>query len=132
MILVGDDNRSMAKVAHELARTGGGMALYDRKEDEMLSVPLDIGGLMSSEAPERFIEDSTKLYARAYVMGVKPDLDAYLSLAFLSLAVVPHLKLLDTGLFDVDKFAFTDINADGFSNTPTIMLKFKRGSFLFI
>ena len=112
MILVGDDNRSMAKVAHELARTGGGMALYDRKEDEMLSVPLDIGGLMSSEAPERFIEDSTKLYARAYVMGVKPDLDAYLSLAFLSLAVVPHLKLLDTGLFDVDKFAFTDINAD--------------------
>lgn len=112
MILVGDDNRSMAKVAHELARTGGGMALYDRKEDEMLSVPLDIGGLMSSETPERFIEDSSKLYARAYVMGVKPDLDAYLSLAFLSLAVVPHLKLLDTGLFDVDKFAFTDINAD--------------------
>ncbi len=112
MILVGDDNRSMAKVAHELARVGGGLALYDRKEDEMLCVPLDIGGLMSSAEPEKYIEDSEKIYARAYVMGVKPDLDAYLSLAFLSLAVVPHLKLLDTGLFDVDKFAFTDVNAD--------------------
>ena len=45
-------------------------------------------------------------------MGVKPEVDAFLSLAFMSLAVVPRLKLLDTGLFDVEKFAFTDINAD--------------------
>lgn len=112
MVVVGDDNRCMAKVAHELARIGGGMAIYNRKDDEMLSVPLDIGGIMSSAQPEEFVAASEKIYARAYVMGVKPDIDAYLSLAFLSLGVVPHLKLLDTGLFDVDKFAFTDINAD--------------------
>lgn len=112
MVVVGDDNRSIAKVAHELAHTGGGMALYDRKEDEMLSVPLDIGGIMSSAAPEKFVAESAKIYARAYVKGVKQNLDAFLSLAFLSLGVIPHLKLLDTGLFDVDKFAFTDINAD--------------------
>ena len=112
MIIVGDDNRSMAKIAHELARIGGGMAIYDRKADEMLSVPLDIGGLMSSDSPENFVEASEKIYARAYVMGVRPDVDAYLSLAFLSLGVIPHLKLLDTGLFDADQFALTDINAD--------------------
>lgn len=112
MVIVGDDNRSMAKIAHELARTGGGMAIYDRKADEMLSVPLDIGGLMSSDDPETFVAASEKIYARAYVMGVKPDVDAFLCLAFMSLGVIPHLKLLDTGLFDVDKFAFTDINAD--------------------
>ncbi|MDE6691213.1 MAG: adenine deaminase, partial [Clostridia bacterium] len=112
MVIVGDDNRSMAKLAHELARIGGGMAIYDRKADEMLSVPLDIGGLMSSDDPEKFVEASEKIYARAYVMGVKPDMDAYLTLAFMSLGVIPHLKLMDTGLFDVDKFAFTDINAD--------------------
>lgn len=112
MIIVGDDNRCMAKVAHELARIGGGMAVYNRKEDEMLSVPLDIGGIMSSAEPEQFVEASEKIYARAYVMGVKPDVDAFLSLAFLSLAVVPGLKLLDTGLFDADKFKHTDINAD--------------------
>lgn len=112
MVIVGDDNRSMAKLAHELARLGGGMALYDRKADEMLGVPLDIGGLMSSDSPENFVAASERIYARAYVMGVKPDVDAFLSLAFMSLGVIPHLKLLDTGLFDVDKFAFTDINAD--------------------
>ena len=112
MIIVGDDNRSMAKLAHELARIGGGMAIYDRRGDEMLSVPLDIGGIMSSADPKEFISACEKIYARAYVMGVRPDVDAYLTLAFMSLAVVPHLKLLDTGLFDVDKFRFTDINAD--------------------
>ena len=112
MVIVGDDNRSMAKLAHELAKIGGGMALYDRKADEMLSVPLDIGGLMSSDDPERLVEASERIYARAHVMGVKHGVDAYLSLAFLSLGVIPHLKLMDTGLFDVDKFAFTDINAD--------------------
>lgn len=112
MVIVGDDNRSMAKLAHELARIGGGMAVYDRKADEMLSVPLDIGGLMSSGDPDNLVAASENIYARAYVMGVKPDVDAYLSLAFMSLGVIPHLKLLDTGLFDVDKFAFTDINAD--------------------
>lgn len=112
MVVVGDDNRCMAKVAHELARIGGGMAIYNRKDDEMLSVPLNIGGIMSSAQPEEFVAASEKIYARAYVMGVKPDIDAYLSLAFLSLGVVPHLKLLDTGLFDVDKFAFTNIDAD--------------------
>ncbi|MDE7380398.1 MAG: adenine deaminase [Clostridia bacterium] len=112
MIIVGDDNRSMAKVAHELARVGGGMAIYDRKTDEMLSVPLDIGGLMSSDSPENLFDASEKIYARAHVMGVRQGVDAFLSLAFLSLAVVPHLKLLDTGLFDVDKFNHTDINAD--------------------
>lgn len=112
MVIVGDDNRSMAKLAHELARIGGGMAVYDRKADEMLSVPLDIGGLMSSGDPDNLVAASENIYAQAYVMGVKPDVDAYLSLAFMSLGVIPHLKLLDTGLFDVDKFAFTDINAD--------------------
>lgn len=112
MIIAGDDNESMVKVARELARIGGGMAVYDGKKGEMLSLPLDVGGLMSSADPESFIEASGKIYARAYSMGVGRENDAFISLAFLSLAVVPHLKLLDTGLFDVDKFSFTDVNAD--------------------
>lgn len=112
MIIVGDDNRSMAKIAHELAGIGGGMAVYDRRNDRMKSLSLDIAGLMSSADPEKFVVSSGEIYATAHVMGVKPQTDAFMSLAFLSLAVVPHLKLLDTGLFDADKFAFTAIDAD--------------------
>lgn len=112
IILLGDDNESLAKAAEELARIGGGMVIARKATGKVHSLALDIGGIMSSAQPSEHVEKSRKLSSIAYSMGVNKELDAFLSLAFLSLAVVPHLKLLDTGLFDVDKFAFTDINAD--------------------
>ena len=111
LIVLGDDNGSMAEVANALAKVGGGMALHAAGRKEARVIPLDVGGLMSSDKPQEFIKKSQKLYALARSMGVNEGLDAFLSLAFLSLAVVPHLKLLDTGLFDVGKFAPTDIEA---------------------
>lgn len=111
VILLGDDNESMAKAANELARIGGGMVIVDKKTGEVHSLTLDIGGLMSSRDAESLQRDSKELIERAYAMGVDREQEAFMSLAFLSLAVIPHVKLLDTGLFDVDKFDFMDINA---------------------
>lgn len=111
VILLGDDNESMAKAANELARIGGGMVIVDKATGEVHSLTLDIGGLMSSRDAESLQKDSKELIERAYAMGVDREQEAFMSLAFLSLAVIPHVKLLDTGLFDVDKFAFMDINA---------------------
>lgn len=111
VILLGDDNESMAKAANELARIGGGMVIVDKKTGEVHSLTLDIGGLMSSRDAESLQRDSKALIERAYAMGVDREQEAFMSLAFLSLAVIPHVKLLDTGLFDVDKFNFMDINA---------------------
>lgn len=112
VILMGDDNESMAKAANRLKEIGGGMVIVDRKSGEIHSLTLDIGGLMSSRDAESLQSDSRKLIERAHAMGVKREFEAFMSLAFLSLAVIPKLKILDTGLFDVEKFAFTDINAD--------------------
>lgn len=111
VILLGDDNESMAKAANELARIGGGMVIVDKNTGEVHSLTLDIGGLMSSRDADSLQRDSKELIERAYAMGVDREQEAFMSLAFLSLAVIPHVKLLDTGLFDVDKFAFMDINA---------------------
>lgn len=112
IILLGDDNQSMARAANELARIGGGMVIVDKKADKVYSLALDIGGLMSSRDAESLQRDSKALIERAYSMGVDRNQEAFMSLAFLSLAVIPHVKLLDTGLFDVDKFAFMDVNAE--------------------
>lgn len=111
IILMGDDNASMAKAANRLKEIGGGMVIVDKKKGEVHSLTLDIGGLMSSRDAESLQRDSKALIERAYAMGVKRDYEAFMSLAFLSLAVIPKLKLTDAGLFDVEKFAFTDINA---------------------
>lgn len=111
LIIAGDDNAAMAGVANALAECGGGMALYDSASGSLTVVPLEIGGLMTAADPAEFVANSAALYGKAYAMGVKKEYDAYMSLAFLSLAVVPGLKLLDTGLFDGGAFAFTDIDA---------------------
>lgn len=110
VILMGDDNKSMAKAANTLKEIGGGMVIVE-KGGQVHTLTLDIGGLMSSRDAEGLQRDSRALIERAHAMGVKREYEAFMSLAFLSLAVIPKLKLLDTGLFDVEKFAFTDINA---------------------
>lgn len=110
IIILGDDNAAMAAVANKLKEVGGGMAIAETG-GSVHCVALDIAGLMSSRDADAFCRDSRELYKRAYAMGVKSGYDAFMSLAFLSLAVIPALKLTDRGLFDVEKFAFTDIEA---------------------
>ncbi len=111
IIIMGDDNASMAKAANRLKEIGGGMVIVDGEKGEIHSLTLDIAGLMSSRDAESLQADSRALIEKAHSMGVKRDYEAFMSLAFLSLAVIPKLKITDAGLFDVEKFAFTDINA---------------------
>ncbi len=111
IILMGDDNESMAKAANKLKEIGGGMVIVDSNSGEIHSLTLDIAGLMSSRDAESLQRDSRALIERAHSMGVKREYEAFMSLAFLSLAVIPKLKATDAGLFDVETFSFTDINA---------------------
>ena len=111
IILLGDDNKAMADAANRLREIGGGMVLVDSAKGEIHSLTLDIGGLMSSRDAESLQRDSRALIERAHALGVKREYEAFMSLAFLSLAVIPKLKIVDKGLFDVGKFAFTDIEA---------------------
>ena len=110
IILMGDDNESMARAANRLKEIGGGMVIVEKGGD-VHSLTLDIAGLMSSRDAEGLQRDSRALIERAHSMGVKREYEAFMSLAFLSLAVIPKLKVTDAGLFDVEKFAFTEIDA---------------------
>lgn len=110
IILMGDDNESMARAANRLKEIGGGMVIVEKGGD-VHSLTLDIAGLMSSRDAEGLQRDSRALIEKAYSMGVKREYEAFMSLAFLSLAVIPRLKVTDAGLFDVEKFAFTEIDA---------------------
>ena len=112
LVILGDDNAAMARVVALLKEAGGGMALVDGEGEEVF--PLDIAGLMSSLPADEVASRIEHISRRAYQMGVRPCYDSFMTLAFLSLAVIPHLKLTDRGLFDVDKFTFTstEIEAD--------------------
>ncbi|MCD8205792.1 MAG: adenine deaminase [Clostridia bacterium] len=126
IILLGDDNASMARAVEELKTIGGGMVIVDSAENRTYSLPLDIGGLMSSKAAESLQRESKALIERAYSMGVDREQEAFMSLAFLSLSVIPKVKILDTGLFDVDKFAFMPLEAEeGPKNKVVVNVKVK-------
>lgn len=109
IIVLGDNNADMAAAVAELKRIGGGMAIAEGGKAQ--SLPLDIAGLMSSLPAEEYIAQSEKLLEKAYSMGVSRDVEAFMSLSFLALLVIPSLKLSDRGLFDADKFELCSIDA---------------------
>ena len=109
IIVIGDNNADMAAAVKELERIGGGMALS--LGGKVSSVPLDIAGLMTSAPAEKHVALLAELSQKAYDAGVCRDFDAFMTLSFLALAVLPELRLTDKGLFDVNAFGFTKIEA---------------------
>ena len=109
LVILGDDNADMARVAALLERVGGGMALVCGGEEKVF--PLDIAGLMSSASAEVISEKTAEISRRAKEMGVRDGYEPFMSLAFLALPVIPELKLTDKGLFDVVNFRLTEIDA---------------------
>lgn len=109
IIVIGDKKDDMAAAVAELKRIGGGMALS--LGGVVHSVPLDIAGLMSSALCKKHVKLSAALSEMAYAAGVDRGFEAFMTLSFLALAVLPELRLTDRGLFDVTKFGFTSIDA---------------------
>jgi len=111
IIAVGVNDTDMAIAVLELVGQGGGVVLVlDGSVAERL--PLPIGGLMSDMSGEWVDEKLTKLHEAAHtVLGVSRDVEPIMTLCFVSLPVIPEIRLTDMGLFDVAKFGFIDIEA---------------------
>ena len=107
LVVLGDDNAAMARAVRLLESIGGGMALVTKEGEDCF--PLDIAGLMSSAPCEEVVARTGEISARAREMGVKDCYEPVMTLVFLSLLVIPKLKLSDKGLFDVEKFRFTSL-----------------------
>lgn len=107
LVVLGDDNGDMVRVIELLRKSGGGMALVCGEEERVF--PLDIGGLMTSLSAEEALKGTEEITERAKQMGIAEGYEPFMTLAFLSLAVIPKLKLTDRGLFDVESFSYTDV-----------------------
>lgn len=107
LVVLGDDDGAMARVVALLERAGGGMALVTEGSEDVF--PLDIAGLMSSAPVEEVVRRTGELTQKARAQGVKECFEPFMTMAFLSLAVIPKLKLTDKGLFDLEKYAFVPL-----------------------
>ncbi len=102
--VVGATDADMAIAVNRLIELGGGFVVSDGgKVTAELALP--IAGLMSLKSFEDVAEDLHLLRNAAKALDcVLPE--PFLQVAFLALPVIPHLKMTDRGLFDVDKFDF--------------------------
>ncbi|WP_029041859.1 adenine deaminase [Cucumibacter marinus] len=102
--VIGANDADMAAAANRLIQMGGGFAVAEDGE-VVAELALPLAGLMSLEPFETVAEALKVLRDAAKELGcVLPE--PFLQVAFLALPVIPHLKMTDRGLFDVDKFDF--------------------------
>ncbi len=105
LIVVGATDQDMAVAADRVRALGGGIVLASqgRVVDE-LSLP--IAGLMS-DAPLPQVNDALeRLKSKAVELGVSPGVDPFMTLSFMSLPVIPSLRVLTKGVFDVNNWQY--------------------------
>jgi adenine deaminase len=69
-------------------------------------LPLPIGGLMSERPFEEVAAFHEALHGATTALGRMIIANPFMYLSFLALPVIPHLRVTDRGLFDVDRFGF--------------------------
>lgn len=102
LIVLGDRDEDMALAVRELERCGGGYTLV-RDGKVLATLPLPIAGLMADRPADEVNEILHRMSALAREMGVPDCYDPFQTMSFLSLPVIPELRLTDRGVFDVEE-----------------------------
>lgn len=107
IVVIGCSAEEMALAVNQVIQDGGGLCVV-RNGQVQSHLPLPIAGLMSTDTAQSLAEQIDALKAAARECGPLPD-EPFIQMAFLSLPVIPALKLTSQGLFDGEKFAFTTL-----------------------
>ncbi len=100
--VVGADAADMAVAANRLGQIEGGFVVVEGGQ-VLAELALPVAGLMSLKPFEAVHQELITLRAAARSLGVTLE-EPFLQLAFLALPVIPHLKITDHGMVDVDRF----------------------------
>lgn len=104
--VVGADDRSIANAVNRVIAMKGGFAVAD-SGGVLAELALPVAGLMSLEPFETVRTDLETLRTAARSLDCTLE-EPFLQVAFLPLPVIPHLKITDLGVFDVDRFELID------------------------
>ncbi|MEP6747244.1 MAG: adenine deaminase [Bacteroidota bacterium] len=101
IVAVGADDESLCKAVNLVIEKQGGISCVSNDADMVLGLP--VAGLMSNENGYHVAKAYTAIDAMAKRLG--SSLSApFMTLSFMALLVIPHVKLSDKGLFDGDAF----------------------------
>jgi len=103
IVAVGTSDELLAKAIEKIIKMHGGQVVFDG--ESFTTLPLEIGGIVTSEEPKKVAKMVEKLKVAAHKLGCKLK-SPFDTLSFMALEVIPHIKLTDKGLFDVDNFKY--------------------------
>ena len=109
LIAVGQNTADMRTALAALAEVGGGFCVV-QNGNLLARLALPFAGLMSHLDPVRLKSELENLKKASQSIGCALQ-EPFLQLAFLSLPVIPSLKLTDRGLVDVELFQIIDVRA---------------------
>ena len=109
IVVVGDNDRDMLAAIHDIEAMGGGISLC--QDGKVLDhLPLPVAGLMSNKPAPLVAENMHRLLSLATeTFGICEEIQPLMTLAFMTLPVIPELKLTTNGLFDVNQFQHVDV-----------------------
>ena len=102
LVIAGVTDEDIVIAGNRVIENGGGLAIaLDGKV--LADLPLPIGGLMADEPVEVVDEKLEHMKKISTELGISKDIDAFMTLAFISLPVIPKLRLNTYGIVDVEK-----------------------------
>lgn len=101
LIVIGTNGSDMAFAANTLRKNGGGN-IYVRDKKIVQIMPLPVAGLMTELSAEEIAEQNKKLRDAVHSDGVSKEIEPFMNMAFVSLAVIPSIKMTTLGLVDVN------------------------------
>lgn len=107
LVVVGDNDEDILVCIKEIERLGGGLIVASDGQVKA-SMALPVCGLVSDKSLPEVSASIANLYEEANKLGSKLK-RPFMSLAFMTLPVIPQLKLSDVGLVDVELFEFIDL-----------------------
>ncbi|RKS87278.1 adenine deaminase [Orbus hercynius] len=109
IVVVGDNDADMLAAVKDIEKMGGGFSLCQNGKI-LAHLALPIGGLMSDKPAQEVADELHHMIKVATEsFGINPNAHPLMTLVFMTLPVIPELKLTSTGLFDVKAFMPLDL-----------------------
>ena len=105
IIACGAQDGDIALAVNRIRELRGGLTVAEGGRI-LAELPLPVAGLLT-DAPLQQVNDALENCKRhAFALGANPGIDPFMTLSFMSLPVIPSLRLTTRGVFDVDHQAF--------------------------
>ena len=101
IIAVGVDDESILKAINLVVQEKGGISCVQGESSKVIGLP--VAGLMSTSDPYQVANEYIEIDKMAKSLGTQLG-SPFMTLSFMALLVIPHIKMSDLGLFDGDQF----------------------------